>query len=377
MDVWTGLGQEEVAPEFKLTHQIMNKRFASVLWIIHLNDLFLDTTSLTQTIWTPNSSSWVQRRDAWWKSDMWAGSHILLQCGTINIILQVIGIIIIWLSHNYYRAGVLMWSQTLSSWVTYFTRTRMVASSGCSMTATSSSFPVEMPTPKAILLSLRKGSTLLSCRYMYRVALSPGSLIFFNCARLEGESCMYITWMMSLVEPRKALLARLFLSHFIGFFLWFQTSVYQEEYARKLWPTLIFSCSWSLWAILPFRSLVVGEIREPGGIVLGWMCRVHCENWLWVLPSVTNLEIVFCKTAHKIAISMWSSIFQIRHPTMSSLEQLKDMGILLEFKLPTAITLDAGSSRVDVFSPSSKFSSRSVAPGKLTTVFVSSLPDDK
>lgn len=62
---------------------------------------------------------------------------------------------------------------------------------------------------------------------------------------------------------------------------------------------------------------------------------------------------------------------------MSSLEQLKDMGILLEFKLPTAITLDAGGCRVDVFSPRSKFTSKSVAPGKLTPVFISSLPDDK
>ena len=62
---------------------------------------------------------------------------------------------------------------------------------------------------------------------------------------------------------------------------------------------------------------------------------------------------------------------------MSSLEQLKDMGILLEFKLTTPITLDAGSCRLDVFPPSSKFSPKSVAPGKLTPVFISSLPDDK
>lgn len=27
MEVWTGLGQEELAPEFKLTHHIINKRF--------------------------------------------------------------------------------------------------------------------------------------------------------------------------------------------------------------------------------------------------------------------------------------------------------------------------------------------------------------
>ena len=70
-------------------------------------------------------------------------------------------------------------------------------------------------------------------------------------------------------------------------------------------------------------------------------------------------------------------ILQVRHPTMSSLEQLKDMGILLEFKLPQSITLDTGSSRVDVFSPGSKFLTKSLAPGKLTPVFVCSLPDDK
>lgn len=71
------------------------------------------------------------------------------------------------------------------------------------------------------------------------------------------------------------------------------------------------------------------------------------------------------------------TIVQVRHPAMSSLEQLKDMGILLEFKLPTSLALDTGSFRVDVFSPGSKFSSKSVAPGKLTPVFICSLPDDK
>ena len=68
---------------------------------------------------------------------------------------------------------------------------------------------------------------------------------------------------------------------------------------------------------------------------------------------------------------------QVRHSNMSSLEQLKDMGILLEFKLPTSVPLDAGNSRLDVFASSSKFSSKSCVPGKLIPVFVCSLPDDK
>ena len=62
---------------------------------------------------------------------------------------------------------------------------------------------------------------------------------------------------------------------------------------------------------------------------------------------------------------------------MASLEQLKDMVTLLEFKLPTSVTLDTGNARVNVFSVGSKFSTKSVAPGKLTPVFICSLPDDK
>ena len=68
---------------------------------------------------------------------------------------------------------------------------------------------------------------------------------------------------------------------------------------------------------------------------------------------------------------------QVRHSNTSSLEQLKDMGILLEFKLPTFVPLEAGNSRLDVFVPGSKFSSKTCAPGKLIPVFACSLPDDK
>ena len=34
MDVWSGLGQEELAPEFKLTNRIVSKRFVVVLSIV-------------------------------------------------------------------------------------------------------------------------------------------------------------------------------------------------------------------------------------------------------------------------------------------------------------------------------------------------------
>jgi hypothetical protein len=68
---------------------------------------------------------------------------------------------------------------------------------------------------------------------------------------------------------------------------------------------------------------------------------------------------------------------QVRHFNMSSLEQLKDMGILLEFKLPTSVPLEAGNSRLDVFASGSKFSPKTCAPGKLIPVFVCSLSDDK
>lgn len=74
---------------------------------------------------------------------------------------------------------------------------------------------------------------------------------------------------------------------------------------------------------------------------------------------------------------MYVIVAQVRHSSMSSLERLKDMDLLLEFKLPTSVMLDSGNSRVDVFSTGSKFSSKSIAPGKFTPVFICSLTDDK
>lgn len=68
---------------------------------------------------------------------------------------------------------------------------------------------------------------------------------------------------------------------------------------------------------------------------------------------------------------------QIRHQTKTQLDHLKDMIILLEFKLVSSITLDAGPSRLDTLSSSCKFSSRSISCGKLMPVYINALSPEK
>ena len=53
------------------------------------------------------------------------------------------------------------------------------------------------------------------------------------------------------------------------------------------------------------------------------------------------------------------------------------MAILLEYKLSSAVTLEAGGSRLDPLSSGSKFSAVTLTSGKRAPVFVSALPDDK
>ena len=66
---------------------------------------------------------------------------------------------------------------------------------------------------------------------------------------------------------------------------------------------------------------------------------------------------------------------QVRHHLMSKLECLKDMPILLELKLSSTMSLDACGSRLGVLSSGSKFPSKTVAPGKITPIYVCA--DDK
>ena len=68
---------------------------------------------------------------------------------------------------------------------------------------------------------------------------------------------------------------------------------------------------------------------------------------------------------------------QICHQKKSQLELLKNMPILLEFKLSSSISLEAVSTRADVFSTGAKFNSKTIQPGKTTPVYLSALNDDK
>ena len=68
---------------------------------------------------------------------------------------------------------------------------------------------------------------------------------------------------------------------------------------------------------------------------------------------------------------------QICHQKKSQLELLKNMPILLEFKLSSSITLEAVNTRADIFSNGARFVSKTIQPGKTTPIYLSALNDDK
>ena len=68
---------------------------------------------------------------------------------------------------------------------------------------------------------------------------------------------------------------------------------------------------------------------------------------------------------------------QDRHRNKSQLEHLKEMPILLEFKLSSSITLEAYGARADTVCNGAKFSSKTAKPWKTMPVYLCCPSDDK
>ena len=71
------------------------------------------------------------------------------------------------------------------------------------------------------------------------------------------------------------------------------------------------------------------------------------------------------------------SFLQVRHQKKQQLESLKDMPLLLEFKLGSFISLEAVSSRTDILCGGPKFFSKTIRPGKPALIFINALSDEK
>jgi len=68
---------------------------------------------------------------------------------------------------------------------------------------------------------------------------------------------------------------------------------------------------------------------------------------------------------------------QVRHEKREQLERLKDVSLLIQHKLPTALTLDVYSSHQMALTAGKKFTVTSLAKGATAPVYVTALPDDK
>lgn len=68
---------------------------------------------------------------------------------------------------------------------------------------------------------------------------------------------------------------------------------------------------------------------------------------------------------------------QVRHEKREQLERLKDVSLLIQHKLPTALALDVYSSHQMALTAGKKFAVMSLAKGATTPVYVTAPPDDK
>jgi len=68
---------------------------------------------------------------------------------------------------------------------------------------------------------------------------------------------------------------------------------------------------------------------------------------------------------------------QVRHEKREQLERLKDVFLLIQHKLPTAVTLDVYGSHQMALTAGKKFAVINLARGATAPVYVTALPDDK
>ena len=113
-----------------------------------------------------------------------------------------------------------------------------------------------------------------------------------------------------------------------------------------------------------------------------WSKATFLELYSNIPPPVDHFSLSL--SAHAKLLSMVIMLccvllpfLQVRHQKKQQLESLKDMPILLEFKLGSSISLEAVSSRTDVLCSGPKFSSKTIRPGKPVLIFINALSDEK